>query len=269
MTQLRISVKIDGQPYTDEQLARYQYERTLHGLHELKALGADVRDGDQELSHIDINWLEPQRAEQISLDVRAALGEQRVLELFKDVLADTDRRWRAFNEGYVEGDVQTATIEVEAVGVGIQETIAVVGGAKNERDALGVMPEHYIVIGDIATGQRGMETFGMFGEPAYVHGIASAEVPAFMPFEKDPAYPITIFGQMLLKSDDFPINVGALHQVRPSADGFSIKSTFSCPRKAPKAIVDGHKLHFAIEITNSIKVAYAQKNPSESRARAQ
>lgn len=258
MSDLSYTVTIDGQPYTDEQLARYEYERTLHVLHELKRLGADVRDGDRELSHIDINWLEPERAEQISLDLRTALGEERTLAMFADVLADTDRRWKEFNRGYVEGDVHVAITEIEAAGVTMQETVAVLGGAVNVREALGVNPEHFIVIGDIDSGQRGMESFGMFGEPAYVHGTTS-DLPTGMPFEKDPSYPLAIYGSMLLKSDDTPINVGAFHQFRPGADGFAVKSTFFCPARAPRAIADGHKIHFAIEILNSIKFAHARK----------
>lgn len=258
MTELAYTVTIDGQAYTDEQLARYEYERTLHGLHELKMLGADVRDHGRELSHIDINWLEPADAIRISLDVRAALGEQRALELFADVLADSERRWKEFNRGYVEGEVHAGTIEIEAHGVGIPETMEIIGGAKSERDALAAMPEHYIIIGDITTGQRGAESFGMFGEPVYVHGEASPEIPAAMPFSKDPAFPMTVYGKFLLKSDDTGINVGACHQFRPTPDGFAMKSTFFCPKAAPKAIADGHKLHFAIEIVNSMKIAHAK-----------
>lgn len=259
MTDLTYTVTIDGQPWSPEQLDRIQYERTLHGLHELKRLGVPVLHEGRELSDTDINWLEPAVAERVSLDTRAGLGEERVLEVFADVLADAERRWKEFNEGYVEGDVHTAEIEIEAHGIGFPETMAVLGGAASERDALAVMPEHYIVIGDLATGQRGMETFGMFGEPVYVHGVAGTEVPESMPFAKDPAFPVAVFGRMVLKSDDFPINVGALHQARPTADGFVVKSIFSCPKKAPKAIADGHKLHFAIEIVNSMKVAFAQE----------
>jgi hypothetical protein len=197
--------------------------------------------------------------------VRSALGEDRVLELFKDVVADAERRWKGFNEGYVAGDVHTATIEVEVTGVSLQDTVAVIGGAASERDALATMPEHYIIIGNINTGQRGMESFGMFGEPVYVHGVGGTEVPAEMPFEKDPSYPLTICGSMRLKSDDTPINVGACHQFRPGPDGFALKSIFFCPKRAPKAIADGHKLHFAIEITNSAKIAYAKVQAAAGR----
>lgn len=43
MSDLSHTATIDKVAYTDEQLARHEYERTLHVLHELKRLGADVR----------------------------------------------------------------------------------------------------------------------------------------------------------------------------------------------------------------------------------
>lgn len=140
-------------------------------------------------------------------------------------------------------------------GADIKSTMAVIGGAGDKRDVMKTFPEHYIVIGDISEGQRGMEVFGMFGEPVYVHGVTS-EVPAGLPVEDDPAYPVKAFGEMNLRRDDTPIHVGAYHQFCPMPDGFKVKSTFFCPGKAPDAIADGHKLHFAMEIANSARIAY-------------
>lgn len=262
MSDLSYTVIIDGVAYTDEQLAHCEYERTLHVLHELKRLGADVRDGGRVLSHTDINWLEPERAAQISLDIRESLGEDGVTELFADVLADSDRRWKQYNEGYVTGDVHTAGIEIDVTGVGIAEVVAVLGGVADLRAALAANPEHFFVVGDITTGQRGMETFGMFGEPTAFHGVGSSDpdaIPEAMPFGPDPDYPVRIYGSALLLSDDTDIHVGAFHQFRPREDGFRVKSIFFCPRKAPRAVADGHKIHFTLEILNSVKTAHAAK----------
>lgn len=256
MSELKMQVKIDGTTYTQQQLDMYAYQRDLHVLHELKRLGVKIEDQDHELSHTDINWLDPKRAAALSLDIRASFGEQKVLQLFKDVEADAERRWKEFNVDYDPAEIHSAVTEIEISGVDMKSTLAVLGGASDERQALSVNPEHYIVIGDITSGQRGMETFGMFGEPIYVYGTSSQNLPAGSPLKKDPAYPIAIYGEMKLKSDDTPVHVGAFHQLRPTDNGFASKSTFVCPKKAPKAIADGHKIHFALEITNSAKVAF-------------
>ncbi|MCQ9327242.1 hypothetical protein [Neisseria dentiae] len=51
--------------------------------------------------------------------------------------------------------------------------------------------------------------------------------------------------------------MGAIHELAPPENGFRQKSTFRCPKNAPKAIADGHTLHFAIEVVNGIKDAMA------------
>lgn len=259
MSNLTYTVTIDGLPWHEDQLRRVEYERTLHVLHELKTLGVALKDGDRELSHIDLNWLDPERAQQISLDAREALGEDGFLDLYRDVLADSERRGKEWATDYDPANVHTAEIVVEAHGIGIQETMSVLGGAADQRDALSVNPEHYVVIGDIESGQRGAETFGMFGEPIYMHGVAHDTVPEGLPVQKDPTFPIALFGEMATKSDDTNFHVGALHQFRPTEDGFVAKSIFVAPGKAPKAIADGHKIHFALEIVNSMHVAHAKK----------
>lgn len=256
MTNLTYKVFIDDTAYTQTQLDRYQYERTLHVLHELKALGVDLRLDNQSLSHTDLNWLAPEVATKISYQARTTLGEKGMLQLFRDVEADAERRWKAYNQDYDPRQSHIGTTITEVSGIGFQETMSVINGSFDSNAALSVNPEHYIIIGDIHSGQRGMEAFGMFGEPVYVHGIASQTIPDGLPFERDSDYPMIVCGQFLLKSDDTPIHVGACHQVRPSATGFTLKSTFFCPGKAPQAIADGHKLHFATEIINSAKYAF-------------
>lgn len=264
MSDLSYTVTIDGQPWREDQLRRIEYERTLHVLHELKLLGVPITDGDQELSDIDINWLEPERAEQISLNARDALGEDGFLEVFKDVLADSARRWKGWAATYDPAKVNWAEILIEAHGVGFQETMSIIGGAVSQREALATNPEHYVIIGDIESGQRGAEAFGMFGEPVYMHGVAHDTVPEELPFKRDESFPIGIFGEMATKDDDTNFHVGALHQFRPTEDGFVVKSVFVSPGDAPKAIADGHKIHFALEIVNSMKIAYAKRQADEA-----
>lgn len=261
MSNLNIEVKIDGEIYTDAQLAQYEYQRALHVLHELKALGADVHDSGRKLSHEDINWLEPEKVKQISLDIRNSLGEQGTLNLFKDAEADAECRWKEYIKDYDPTQSHIGVTEIHVTGITIPEVLPVVGGGKGERFALEIMPEHYIVKGNIVAGeqQRGMEAFGMFGEPTFITGTASKDIPEGLPIEKDPSYPKSMFGETLLKSDGTNIHIGAFHQFRPEQGGFSMKSTFFCPGRAPKAIADGHKIHFALELTNSMKIAYSLK----------
>ncbi len=256
MSDLQIDITINQQHYTLEQLDRYEYERTLHVLHEMKRLGAPVRDGDVELSHTDINWLDPQRAQEISLDLRCDLGEEGIVALYREVLADSDARWKKFSQDYTPGEVHTSQTDITMTGVSLPETMRVLSGAVL-RNSLAVMPEHFMVVGDISSGQqRIMETFGLFGEPTFVYGTASTEFPDYMPFTADPEYPSRLYGELLLLSDSTEIHVGAAHQFRTQPDGFTIRSIFFCPKGAPRAIADGHTLHFAIELTRGMRIAH-------------
>ena len=261
MTDLNIEVTIDGETYTDAQLAQYEYQRDLHVLHELKDLGVKVSDGDHELSHKDINWTEPKKAAAISLDIRQNLGANGAYDLFKDIEKDTERRWKEYLVDYKPEDSHVGVTKIHVTGVTIPETLPVMGGGHGEKQALSINPEHYIVQGGITNGekQHGMEVFGMFGEPTYITGKATDEIPAGLPFKKDPHYVKSMFGETLLGSDETNIHLGAMHEFLPEENGFSMKSTFFCPGKAPQAIADGHKIHFALELTNSMKIAYKLK----------
>ncbi|WEV57434.1 hypothetical protein [Ligilactobacillus acidipiscis] len=261
MSDLKIEVTIDGETYTDAQLAQYEYQRDLHVLHELKDLGVRVADGEHELSHQDINWIEPKKAAAISLDIRQNLGADGAYDLFKDVEADTERRWKEYLVDYKPEDSHVGVTKIHVTGVTIPETLPVMGGGHGEKQALSINPEHYIVQGAITNGeqQHGMEVFGMFGEPTYITGEATDEIPAGLPFKKDPHYVKSMFGETLLGSDGTNIHLGAMHEFLPEENGFSMKSTFFCPGKAPQAIADGHKIHFALELTNSMKIAYQLK----------
>ncbi|MCQ9388103.1 hypothetical protein NQ038_05510 [Brevibacterium sp. 50QC2O2] len=259
MSELAYTVTIDGENWSESQLRRVEYDRTLHVLHELKALGVQLKDGDRELSHLDLNWLDPERAEQISLEARSDLGEDGFLEVYKDVLADSEARWRGWAADYDPSNLHTAEIVIEATGVEFQETMAIIGGAASQYDALATNPEHFIIIGDIESGQRGAETFGMFGGPVYMHGVAHDTVPDYLADKRDESYPVAVFGEMAFKSDDTNFHVGALHQFRPSDNRVEVKSIFIAPGSSPRAIADGHKLHFALEVVNSMKIAYAKR----------
>ena len=262
--EIKVDVIIDGQSYTQEQLARYEYERLLHSLHELKYLGAKVLDNEKELSHIDINWLDLERAKQISLEIRSKLGEEGMAELFKDVLQNTDQRWKEYNKVPIhEQGVLTSQTDFKITGFSIQERAAhsTTEDSNIKLSGLRVMPEHYIVIGTVSEGQRGMEVFGMFGEPTFIKGELS-NIPDYVPVTREPDYPVFQAGEVFLKSDGTPIHLGAIHQFKPIENGFLIKSTFFCPKNAPKAIADGHKIHFAIEMYNDFKIAF---NNSQSK----
>ena len=251
MTTLKHTVRINGEIYTDAQLQRYEYERTLHTLHELKRLGASIA-----LTHSELNWLPPEQAKTLLLQTKLDLTPQGMENLLKDVLADSDRRWKtwATSEPIEQQGVWMSHTEFEFEGVTIQAFQQMMHNAELAW-GLRIMPEHYLFEGAVSSGtQRIMETFGCFGEPTDTVGRL-APVPDYVPFVRDERYPHALIGEVFLKSDDTRICLGAVHELAPTENGFMQKSTFWCPKNAPKAVADGHTLHFAIEVVNGIKDA--------------
>lgn len=202
-----------------------------------------------------MNWLPPEQAKDLLLKTKLDLGVQGIENVLKDVLEGSDRRWKAWvSEPIEQQGVWMSQTEFEFEGVTIQVFQQMMQNAELAW-GLRIMPEHYLFEGAVSSGtQRIMETFGCFGEPTDTVGHF-APVPDYVPFVRDERYPTSLTGAIFLKSDDIPIYVGAIHELAPTANGFMQKSTFWCPKNAPKAIADGHNLHFAIEIVEGIKDA--------------
>ncbi|MGI6033455.1 MAG: hypothetical protein ACOX69_08575 [Coriobacteriales bacterium] len=260
MADLKIKVIIDGVEFTEWQLDRYEYERTLHCLHEFKYLGADVVYEGRSLSHEDINWLEPADAKKALVDLKVGLGPDKVNQIMKPVSDDAELRWKAYNEEPIASQgYQFGTTEMEVSGIDMTKVAGGLGhlGDKDERFPFEIFPEHYGVEGEVETGQAIFEAFGMFGEPVHTYGVGSTkEIPADFPFKRDPNYPGVMFGELGLKSDGTNIHVGAIHEICPVPGGVKTKSTFFCPKNAPAAIPEGHKLHFALEMRGNFRSIY-------------
>lgn len=257
MTELKIKTSIDNTTYTAEQLSFFEYQRNLHVLHELKRLGVPLQIDGQTLSDDDLNWLAPAKLARLSLDTRMQMGPEKILKTFAKVKEDTDHRWHHFLKDYKPEDSHVSKTIITVSGVSLPETLKFAGGAKGERSALALNPEHFIVKGAITEGpQYGMETFGMFGEPTYITGSADQSIPQGLPIKRDPTFPKSIFGETHLADDNTNIHVGALHEFKPTAGGFVVQSTFFCPGTVPEMMASGHQIHFAIELTNAMKMAY-------------
>lgn len=260
MTNFKLDISINGETYTDTQLARYKYERALHFLHEVIDLGYPLTDQQQPLSAIAINWLSPEKIMQLAIATHRELGPEGTLELFKEVLMDSDKRWHEFNQTPIEEQgCWVGTTHIKATGIQLQDFSKAMGSIQIGDLPFQIMPEHYYVNGDISKEQQViMETFGMFGEPTLSYGTASQDIPAYVPVERLTDHPLIMAGETLLKHDDFNIHVGAIHQIAPTTEGLDIVSSFFCPKAAPKAIADGHTLHFALELGGMLEAA-AQK----------
>ncbi len=122
---------------------------------------------------------------------------------------------------------------------------------------LAANPEHYLVRPYAKDGrkyQELIETMGMYGEP--LHCIL--EFPPSVPDAEqylDSSYPYTMIATGTLAANGEKIGIRALHQFRDTEDGFEAKLLIQFPDHAPAELVQGHKMHLAIEFNNWIEAA--------------
>jgi hypothetical protein len=248
---------IDGQAYSYAYLARIQYERQLHVLHEMKRVGATITDGEKVLSDDDINLLSTADARRVCIAAREAYDPQGIKALFRTQLQESDQLWKERTLGFGDGDpmdrMRLAVTDMEVHGFTLDdmrrmnsdmEAMKKTGAAMN--------PEHYFV-GTWERGIHGMEAFGMYGGPSEVKVLVDPSIQA--PLVRDPSYPIVTTGRTLLASDETPINIIPFHQFKPIDGGIGVKLAVFFPPRTPQEIVDGHKIHLAIEFWESFRVA--------------
>lgn len=261
MTEFSITTTINGQVYTEEQLERLKYERALHVLHEFKRLGVDLKDEDGKVySDTDLNWLEPQKVMRLLEKTHYTLGNGRTMEVMKPIFEDSARRWHEFNQRPIEEQgCWLGVTHFDIKGLTMPQVQKAMATMQNGMTPFKIMPEHYGVAGEIATGQTIMEAFGCFGEPVCTHGIGSQTIPAYTGAKRHEDYPLVLAGEVHLADNDENIHVGAIHEFKPNSKGLEIISTFFCPKDAPQAIAKGHTIHFALEIGGAMKLTAGVK----------
>jgi hypothetical protein len=260
MAALHVRCTIDGQEYSYAYLARIQYERQLHVLHEMKRLGATIKDGDKVLSHDDINLLSTEEARRICIAAREAYDPQGIKVLFKAQLQESDQLWKERVQGFSDGDsVPLAVTDMEVHGFtldDLRQMNADLDAMKANGAAMN--PEHYFV-DTWERGIHGMEAFGMYGGPSEVKVVVDPTIQA--PLVRDTSYPIVMTGYTILASDETPIHIVPFHQYKPIEDGVAVKLAVFFPPKTPQEIVDGHKIHLAVEFWEAFRLAAGEAHP--------
>jgi hypothetical protein len=246
VTALRIRVGIDGRAWSDAALDDVRHRRHLHVLHTMRALGATISRDGQALTSPEIAALAPDPAREISIATRAAYGVDALTELFRDDIAASDRLWkRAGNPGvFADKPLRCAVTHVRVRGL----TADALGAHTADPETAGrdyplLNPDHYFLESEDGR-THAMETFGLRGGPTDMHVVVDPTVQPVLP---EPGYARLTSGYATLASDGTDIGLYAFHQIRPVEGGFDVKLGAYFPPGTPQPIVDGHKVHMAIE----------------------
>lgn len=255
---LKIKATIDGDTYSERQLDFIQYEREKRTLQEMIHLGASVSDGQRILSYDDINYLSKADAKRLLRETKERLGFQGTQKLYQQEMDRCDEMWREIVKDFDETEpMQVCSADIEVSGLSVQEfggaLQAALGGEKGV--IIRLEPDHFEyqpVEGEDAQ-KCGMEVMGTYGGPNVVITVTDPALAARVtPSE---GFRSTGCGTSLLRDGTCRQDI-AFHQIKPTADGFIMRTSVYFPKNTPQEMVDGHKIHLAIETMEMVKMAY-------------
>lgn len=244
MTDVHVECSIDGQAYSYAQIKDVQYHRNIHWLHEMKRLGADVELGGAKLTHEDIDLLDKDGAHSLSVSVRRALGADGLRRLFQDQLRASDRMWKELSASPSDAPPKYCFADMKVTGLAFEDFQEAISLDNFRGRYPEINPDHcFLNLRD--DGIHSMEIFGMYGGPAEV--FLTIDPTIDIPFQPDPEFPDFVKGYTTLASDQTPINIFVAHQYKPLENGVAMRLGCLFPPETPQELVDGHKLHSAIE----------------------
>ncbi|HWR23275.1 MAG TPA: hypothetical protein VN366_07325 [Feifaniaceae bacterium] len=256
MKNYKVEFEIDGYTYSQEMIEAFEFERNKHVLHEMKYLGASITDNGKSLSYTDIDFLSKADAARLTLKTKVEQGTDRLLALYKDEIAQTDKMWKDIVSNYKDGDpylpcvtrMKVTGVTMDDLGEGLMLAMA------GDDSSLAANPEHYghVLTDTVPSGFEGM---GMFGGPNLMRIMFAPDIQ--IPIEIDADYlPFTIGYSQL--GDGTDMHTLAAHYIKDTCDGIEMLLTVFFPQGTPQELVDGHKIHLASEFLGLVKIAAEQ-----------
>ena len=244
MRDFTFKCSIDNQDYSLGLLAVVRYQRDIHVLHKMKRAGATVAHNGKLLSDDDIDLLSADEAFAVSVVARQAYDFDGVRALFREQLQTSERRWRDINTASDGLPLQACVADITITGISFDEFAE---NMKTQAPFLenypALHPDHFFVMKEGET-IKGIEIFGMYGGPSEMWLLPVPDLS--VPIERDETYPFA-FGAVATLPDGTNSNAPAFIQFKPMENGLAIRAGCCFPARAPKEMVEGHKLHLALE----------------------
>lgn len=191
--------------------------------------------------------------------LKSKLGPERLLELLASDIRSTAEKlasWTAASNGAWHG----AQTELRVTGISAAEFLAYFRSpSTTEAQKRAAHPEHF-VMATIEGGHQVVENIGPHISDSRVMWTDEAHAVV----DPDPNYPHRVVAEIRLP--DGTIVAHALHQLRDTADGFDARLGIYFPDAAPEELIEGHRMHLAVEFTNWIVDAAAQLGRSNNNS---
>ncbi|MFK4548156.1 hypothetical protein RKD29_007752 [Streptomyces tendae] len=241
---LTFECEINGRSLGAEQIALLSHQREIHVLHELKRAGARLERDGAPLSDDAINALAPEAAQALSIAVRRSYSFEDYEDMFREQLAASDQMWRGLRDASGDRPLQPCVADLTFHGVSYDDFARNVHSMAPFLDGYAQCnPDHFSIKRD-GDELRLIEIFGMCGGPSALR--LSNDPGVVVPIEHDESYPVEFAGRGALR-DGMDAGNPAYHQVKPIDGGVAVRAGCALPAAAPQAMVEGHKMHLAIE----------------------
>jgi len=203
------------------------------------------------------------------LETKLALGAEKFKELYKAPLERSAQMWRDIVKDFdINDPYQESTAYVKVAGVTSEElNTATRETMQNGTAGLKANPEHmcYTLAARLNSNEQvGVETMGMYGGPTEM--IVVFDPTLASPTQVRDGFHMMIGGTSKLTDGTMRRDI-AVHQFKPCKDGFEVIMTVYFPKNTPKQLVDGHKIHLAIEVVEAVKAAYQTKLTADEAKR--
>lgn len=251
------TIIVDGREWRPDQIERLEYERNLHVLHRMLALGATVEHGGRTLGDAEIDYLGYRDAWHASIETRLRYRDQDAIDLLRDDFELSDALWRDLGFSQ-DAPMRVSRCEVTVEGMSLQRYMGMMHSMQDDpRVGIAAHPEHFICHVSFDDGELvGIEPFGMYGTPTLVKVavIDAAELGERILADRRPDFPVSMAGTATLIDGKTAVNV-PFHQFKPTGNGFVASTAVYWPERTPAEIVSGHSLHLATEFYEGFMIA--------------
>lgn len=245
-----ITAVVNGEEVTWEEINRWKEKRASHVLQEIHDLGGELTFNGKQLDINDIHKLSGEDLIAACKETKLALGQEKIIELYREPVAKTDKLWHDIVEKSVPGKFKEDHVifHIRGIDPSILTNMNVdQEGGLDLSGAFDLHPEH-LVFSQKDNIQMVMETMGAaYMEPSYFRLEMLDPYKSQFADKINPKATRIIFGNCYLANDNFNIQQYAFEQFIPTENGFDVDLGLYTPTAFPDEALIGHREHFSIE----------------------
>lgn len=269
MAAYEIRFQFDGREISQQEIREVEYSRYQKVFQQFIEKGVAITLHNRKLSESEVLALPLPEAKTALAETKERLGRDAIRDLYAKELAAADEMWKDIAANSREKEnLQAGLVDVEARGITLKQFMVCNQSLARENNlTLPSMmhPEHYSFEAKAGGEQIIIETFGMYGNPTWMHLIPGKD--SYRPIPLDHDTTMSMVGYTHLMSDNTNTKLIGMHQFKDWDEGLRVKLGVFLPEAAPRDMLEGHKWHLAVEFNNALHRAAEMKvNPVMSMA---